>query len=248
MRLFKFVPTQAIAQQISNGVYRFYELIKYKRLEEDTGRSDFAEGSVSFTENEIKCFPKKLPIASFNGVEFSCASFAPDEDYLRQYFVFCMSTQNDGRAIGDSRYAVQLDVDIFGLFEMLLPTPAGRNTEVRGTKFFSHGRVEYYDIHKHPTPIGDDQWREVYLKHSSFAYQYEYRAALFASNHFFERVGTKPMLAERSIFDVNGNKMDFNLKLLIRSGVDEAGWRYVEYDVSEFQANLLKEPSPVLTL
>jgi hypothetical protein len=247
MRLYKFVPNKYIAQQVSIGVYRFYELTKYRKLEEGTGRSDFKEGSVTFTDDERQSFPEKMPIASYNGIEFRCASFSLGDDYHQQYFVFCMSTQKNRRAIGDCPYAVELDTDIFGLFEMLLPTPEAQGTDARGVKFFSHGPVEYYDIHNHPTSIEHVRWKEVYVKHSHFSYQHEYRAALFASGHFFERIGKKPMMIEQEIISANGNKMDFDLKLLIRSGSDEAGWRYIEFDVSEFQAHLLAQPCPVLT-
>jgi hypothetical protein len=248
MRLYKFVPSAEIAQRVAIGVYRFYELIKYKRLEEGTGRSDLTEGSITFTENECKSFPEQMPIASYNGVEFRCASVAPDDEYLQQYFVFCMSTENKGRTIGDCHYAVELNTDIFALFEMLLPTPGTHEGGGRRTKFFSHGPVEYYDIHNHPVSIEADQWREVYLKHSDFSHQYEYRAALFASPYFFEKAGKNPMLIEREIFGATANKIDFKLRLLIRSGIDQAGWRYVEFDVSDFQAQLLPEPCQVLTL
>jgi hypothetical protein len=248
MLLYKFVPSENIARQVSFGVYRFYELTKYRKIEEDTGRTDLFEGAVTFTDAERQGFPEKLPLASFNGVKFGCASFSPDDDYLRQYFVFCMSTRNNGQAIGDCQLAVELDTDIFALFEMLLQPPEVYGADTGGIKFFSHGPVEYYDIHNHPAPIERRQWREAYLKHSAFSYQHEYRAALFASEHFFERVGKMPMLMERRIFDAGKNKMDFNLKVRIGSGVDEAGWRYVEFDVSEFQANLLPQPCPVLVL
>ncbi|HEX2840323.1 hypothetical protein [Hyphomicrobium sp.] len=223
-------------------------MIKYKKLEEDTGRSDNSEGTLTFAENEIQLFPEKLPKASFNGVEFHCASVAPDDQYLQQYFVFCMCVQSDASPIGDCRYAAELDTDIFEMIELLLPTPGGNQNASDGAKFFSHGRVEYFDIHNHPAPIRGDRWREVYKKHSKFSQQNEYRAVLFASDHFFERTRKTPMLAKRNIYDANNCKMDFDLKLRVRSSIDNAGWRYVEFDISEFQANLLREPCPVLTL
>ncbi len=42
MLLYKFVPTQEIAKQVAAGVFRFYELTKYVKLEDDTGRADGA--------------------------------------------------------------------------------------------------------------------------------------------------------------------------------------------------------------
>jgi hypothetical protein len=244
MLLYKFTTSAEIAKQISIGIFRFYELSKYIKMEDSVGRSDAAECSVSFPETEWSAFPGKLPTAYFGGVGFQCISIKLSEDYIRQYFVFCMSTVISDDVMGDSKYIVELRADIFETFEMLLCPPKN----IDGNKFFSHGTVAYYDIHSHPDPLLDDKWREVYIKHSDFKHQHEYRAALFASDHFFNRVRHKPMLIERNIFHKNGSKMSFKLKLSIHSDIDADGWRYVQFDVSEFSANLKLEPSKITVL
>ena len=246
MRLYKFVPTKEIAKQISDGVFRFYELVKYIKLEEDTGRSDSAEGSVSFPDDGSLDFIDKLPTGSFDGIEFQCESISFPDEYLRQYFVFCMSTEKTEAAIGDCSFAVELETDYFETFGMLL-NEASTEVADEGQRFFSHDAVEYYDIDNHPASIEGKRWREVYVKHSSFGYQQEYRAALCAKDSFFERISIEPKVIERPIQDMNGQRMPFNLRFLLRSGVDESGWRYVEIDVSEFQANLVGEPNRILS-
>ena len=40
MLLYKFVPTHQIAEIVSNGVFRFYDLTKYVAFEDETGRFD----------------------------------------------------------------------------------------------------------------------------------------------------------------------------------------------------------------
>lgn len=243
--LYKFVPTEDIARRVSLGFYRFYELTKYRKVEENTGRSDTSEGSIGFTDEEIGNDVHKLPIGSFNGVNFYCNNISLDDDYIKQYFVFCMSTKNSIDPILGCRYAVELSVDIFDTFEMLLSAPADPRLR-NGVKFFSHAPVEYYDIDNHPTPIIGEQWREVYVKHANFSYQFEYRAAVFASDHFFERTRKQPAIYERKIRDRNGIPYDFNLKIVARSGTDDYGWRYIEFDISEFQAKFLPDPSKIL--
>jgi len=239
MLLYKFVPTVEIAGQVAKGVYRFYELTKYRKLEESTGRSDPSEGSLSFSNDEVQKSPEALPIGSFNGVQFSCVSVSPGEEYLRQYFVFCTSTQSSERAISGCNYVIELDTDIFDVFEMLLPTPKLPAGNPDGLKFFSHAPVEYYDINKHPARIEGELWRMAYVKHSRFSYQREYRAALFVSDQYFEKVGTRSLTYRRPAFDKSGRALD--LKLLVTSGTDEAGWRYLELDISEFQSTILPE-------
>ncbi len=248
MLLYKFTPSLEIAEQISVGVFRFYELTKYIKIEDEVGRSDTAECSVSFTEEECEAFLEKLPTGSYNGVEFKCNGIRPNDEYIRQYFAFCMSTEMNDHAIRDSKYLVELHADIFETFMMILCSSENESLNTDGARFFSHGPVEYYDIHNHPEPFIGDRWREVYVKHSDFNYQHEYRAALFASNHFFDRIREKPMVIERRIFGFKGEKMDFNLKISLRSGLDDDGWRYVEFDVSEFSANLNSEPSKITVL
>ncbi len=248
MLLYKFVPTQEIANQVAAGVLRFYELTKYVKIEEDTGRADAAEGSISFPDDGSLDFVKKLPTASFNGVEFQCESIRLSEDYLGQFFVFCMSTAKTKQAIGDCEFAVELDTDFFSTFEMLLNTGELAPEVNGGAKFFSHGRIDYYDVNNHPPSIEKERWREVYLKHSSFSDQEEYRAALKASDSFFERTSAKPRVLERPIFkSPDRTPLPFNFKLEFRSGVDDAGWRYVEFDVSEFQTNIVGDPSAIIT-
>lgn len=246
--LYKFVPTEEIARKISVGVYRFYELTKYRKIEDTAGRSDPSEGSICFTDAEIENDIEKLPVGSFNGIEFLCAKTSLSDDYIGQYFVFCMSIANSARAIDGCNYSVELSTDIFDALDILLPTPDAPKFYRDGIKLFSHAPVEYYDIYNHPNPLNGERWKEAYIKHSMFSYQREYRAAIFVSNHFFERTRNEPAISETPIFDGTGNQCGFNLKLLIRSGIDENGWRYLEFDVSEFQANLLPEPSKISTL
>jgi hypothetical protein len=234
--LYKYVPNQDIARQVSRGIFRFYELTKYRKLEEQTGRSDISEGSLSFPKEEYEHFPHKLPFGIFRGVDFLCISVSPSDEYLSQYFVFCASTQGSESAIDGCMYSVVLDKDIFDVFEILLPTPAND----RGMKFFSHAAVEYYDVHNHPENFKGENWKEVYIKHHKFSYQNEYRAAFFVSDQYFDRAGVASIVYRKAAYDREGKPLD--LKLVIRSGTDESGWRYLELDISEFQAELLAEP------
>ena len=244
MLLYKFLPNGKIAEQVSIGVFRFYELTKYIGTEDNVGRSDAAEGSITFPDDEWKAFPYETPIASYNGVEFRCISINPSKEYLRQYFVFCMSTEKSVSAIGDSKYAVELNSDIFEFFEMLL-RDSSHEESPDGLKFFSHGKVEYYDIHDHPENIRQKRWREVYSKHKIFSHQREYRAALFVHDHFFAEIREEPLLIENEIYGQTGHKMGFNLKLHLRAGIDDDGWRFIEFDVTEFSRNLVGKPSIV---
>ena len=246
MLLYKLTTSLEIAKQISVGIFRFYELTKYIKIEDTVGRLDKDECSVSFPKKEWSKFPEKLPTATLDGVEFKCASIKFSEDYIKQYFVFCTSKVINDTVIRDSKYAVELHLDIFETFEMLLCPPKSDSLNANGNKFFSHSPVAYYDIHNHPDPLLEDTWREIYIKHSDFKHQHEYRAALFASDHFFNRVRNEPMVIERNIFNKNGKKIDFNLKLSINSGIDTDGWRYVQFDISEFSANLKPEPSKII--
>ncbi len=59
--------------------------------------------------------------------------------------------------------------------------------------------------------------------------------------------GTNPsFVIEKKIFTQDKEPMDFNLKLHVRSGVDNDGWRYLEIDVSEFAANISPESSKII--
>ena len=246
--LYKFTPSLEIAEKISVGIFRFYELTKYIKIEDEAGRSDSEECSVSFPAEEYEKFPEKLPTGSFKGVEFKCISARNDEKFIRQYYVFCMSTKKDGVAIGDSKYVVELYKDDFDLFMQQLNEPFENSEIPDGRKFFSHGEVEYYDIHNHPKPIAGEFWREVYLKHTKFRYQSEYRAAFFASDHFFNRVMDKPMIIQKKIYTKDKRPMDFNLEFYVKSGVDDEGWRFLEIDISKFAANISPESSKIIAV
>jgi len=245
--LYKFTNSHAISRHISIGIFRFYELTKYIKMEDGAGRSDLNEGSVSFPENEYGVHPERLPIASFRGVKFKCISIRPDDKYISQYFVFCMSTVMATDAISDATHLVELNEDIFETFEMLLTPREKDQQDISGHKFFSHGPVEYYNIAKHPTPLGQEKWREIYSKHSDFQHQCEYRAALFVSDDFFDRIQHEPMVSARAIYR-EGIKLDFDLKVVIQSGTDADGWRYIELDASEVSANLTDGPSRVIEI
>lgn len=248
MLLYKFVSNHEIATQVSLGVFRFYELTKYIKSETDAiGRADAGEGSVSFPNEGTPSFVAKLPTASFNGVEFQCQSIQPSEDHLQQYFVFCMSAAKSERAVGDAKFAVELNTDCFEMFDQSLHEFYGFTPD-KGERIFSHGAIEYYDIDNHPRPFGDERWREVYAKHAQFAYQQEYRAALFVSDVFFDRTSKTPMVVRRKIFGEDGTPLPYDLMFSLRSGVDFVGWRYVEIDASEFQANLIGKPSMIMSI
>jgi hypothetical protein len=246
VKLYKFTPSLDIAEKISVGIFRFYELTKYIKIEDEVGRSDSAECSVSFPSEEYEKFPEQLPTGSFNGVEFKCISAGKDEEYIKQYFVFCMSTKRDEKAIGDSKYAVELYKDNFDFFMQFLNEPYESAENPDGRKFFSHGEVEYYDIHNHPTLIFGEFWREVYLKHAAFKYQSEYRAAFFASDLFFNRTMDAPMVIEKKIYTADKEPMDFNLELYVQSGIDDEGWRFLEIDISTFASNISPESSKII--
>lgn len=212
--------------------------------DDNVGRSDTNECSVTFPEEEYIKYPEKLPTASFGGIKFKCIGISPPEEYIKQYFVFCMSKTTNSDVIGDSTHVVELNEDIFQTFEMILTKQRSEQQAEIGYKFFSHGPIEYYDIDKHPTPYGQEKWREVYVKHSKFAYQQEYRAAIFASDIFFEKLKAAPATITRRVYR-NGKRMKFDLNLVISSGTDADGWRYLELDISKFAANICNEPCKV---
>jgi len=241
--LYKFTTSPEIARCISIGIFRFYELTKYIKIEDCVGRADSNEGSLTFPEEEHTKHPEKLPTATFNGVEFKCISVSFNEEYIRQYFVFCMSTVMNASVIGDSTHVIELSEDIFETIEMLLSNQQNEQNK-SGLKIFSHGPVEYYNINRHPTPYGQEKWREVYIKHSKFEHQHEYRSAIFSSDQLFETLKRESLVIARPIYK-NGKRMHFDLKVSAASGTDYDGWRYIELDISEFAANLLNEPCKV---
>ena len=48
--LYKFTTSLDIAKQISVSIFRFYELVKYIKIEDNAGRSDINECSITFPE------------------------------------------------------------------------------------------------------------------------------------------------------------------------------------------------------
>ncbi len=244
MLLYKFLPSREIAEQVSLGTFRFYELMKYIQMEDSEGRSDSDECSIAFPKHEWTSFPHKAPKGSFRGVEFSIASTRPSLDYIQQYFVFCTSTRKDAASIGDAKYAVELNSDIFDLFEIVL-SEALQQEKSEDLKLFSHGNIVYYDIHNQPDYKGHKRWKDVYLKHKVFSYQCEYRASLFISGQFFDELSVEPLQIANELYDPNFKKMNFDLKIYLRAGVDSSGWRYIEIDTNEFSKNLCSEPSKI---
>jgi hypothetical protein len=79
-----------------------------------------------------------------------------------------------------------------------------------------------------------------------FIHQREYRAAMFVSDQYFEKAGAHPLTYRKQALDGSGRALD--LRLLVSSGTDEAGWRYLELDISEFQSTILPEPMKFRTL
>lgn len=244
--LYKFTTSAEVARLISIGIFRFYDLTKYIRIEDVVGRSDPRECSVSFLPEEYMDNPEKLPTASFNGVEFKCSHLGFDEQYISQYFVFCMSTDSAPTVMGDATHIVELDQDIFATIGLLLNDTWSPNIP-SDYKFYSHGEVEYYDIENHPSPIGVEYWREVYIKHASFRHQKEYRAAIFAHARLFHRLSTSPLVVARPIYQ-SGVRLDFDLRLSMTSGIDTDGWRYIEIDISEFSEKFVAGPCRVIDI
>jgi len=238
VKLYKFTPSLEIAEKVSVGIFRFYELTKYIKIEDTVGRADSAEGSISFHSEEYMNSPEKLPVGSFNNVEFSCVSINRNEDYLRQFFIFCMSTDLDKKAISDSEYAVELYKEVFELLSQHLNEPYEGLQSQKGTKFFSHGEVQYYDINNHPKSIEGKEWRSIYSKHSKFKEQDEYRAAFFASDHFFNRVKSNTLTIKKEIYGADKKRLNFDLEFYVRSGIDDEGYRFLEIDVSTLNANI----------
>lgn len=241
--IYKHLPNAELAKKVNDGVFRFYDLTKYKKMEDKHGRLDNNEGGIGFKEEEYNDSIQKLPQASLitkdgTRVNFSLSNFAFDDSYLSQYFVLCTSKDKSENIIGDSQYIVELNTDVFDFFEKLFLPPEGLIIN-DGRKMFSHGDVEYYDINNHPRNIENERWREVFFKHSEFEYQNEYRAALFVSDTYFNRIkqGVEKKLLNISL---NGERMDFTVEIILRSGIDEHGWRYIEIDVSDLQQKLIK--------
>lgn len=248
VKLYKFTLSLDIVKNISIGIFRFYELTKYIKIEDAAGRSDPEECSVNFLREECDKYPEKLPVVSYNGVEFKCSRLGKNAEYIKQYFVFCMSTKKDVNAIDDSSYLVELQKDIFDTIMYFINEPYEEFTELDGQKLFSHSEVEYYDIDNHPKPIIRERWREVYIKHAKFEYQSEYRASFFASDELFNRISIKPMVIKRYIYSQDKKPMGFNLEFYINAGVDDKGSRFIEIDISTFAKNIYAESSNIIKI
>lgn len=246
--LYRYVAELPVAEAIARGIYRFYELTKYIKMEDEHGRGDSAEGAVTFPEEEYISNPEKLPVASYKGVEFHCISMGVDEEYLSQYLVLCMSTAEADGVMGDSKYRVEIHRDQFQLLSDLLNPPDNAPADRNGRKFFSHGPVEYYDIDNHPTPIPAQWWKEVYVKHARFAHQHEYRAAFFINDSAIARISNESEVIQRTIYHKDGAPMDFDLEFHVRAGRDPEGWRYIEIDTSEFAEKVGVEPGRIVEL
>lgn len=250
--LYKYLSDENIAKVVADGVYRFYELTKYIKMEDEYGRSDTSEGSVSFEEKESLEFPKKLPIGRLvkedgSSVSFSFLSMQPDHDYLKQYFVLCLSNCISSEVMNDSKNVVEITSDVFDFLERLFLPPAGVIIQ-DGRKMFSHGRVFYYDIHNHPGNISNEMWKQVFLKHRRFQHQDEYRASLFVSDKFFNRVSqNKEIKNIRNIHSPDGKKLG-DAQIEITSGYDADGWRYIEIDTRNFCKKLGLNSSKIINL
>jgi len=247
--VYRYLSDLTVAQSIARGVLRFYELTKYLKMEDSLGRRDDAECAVSFPEEEYRTQPEKLPVASFKGIQFHCISTGVDQEYVSQYFVLCTSTPGANRAIGDGRYRVELHRDQFDLLSQLLNPSTKPYLDQDGRKLFSHGPVEYYDIDHHPAPIPKDRWKEVFLKHRTFAHQREYRAALFLSKQTFDRTREGGAEIRRAVHHPETReRMPFDLVFSVRAGLDHDGWRYVEIDTSAFREHLGLDPAVIVDL
>lgn len=245
MDLYKLIPNFNIASKLSNGIFRFYELTKYLEIEDEQGRADPSECEITFLEDEYYKFPEKLPVAKFNGFEFKCISMGTSKEHIKQYFVFCMTTELDRNVMKDSDFAVRFNTDMFAIYKLAICHPEHLYESDKGHRFFTHGPIEYYDIRNVPGSIEGSLWKEVYAKHSMFAYQREYRAAFFASDYFFNRAREKPVRKKREIYKTDGSKMDFDLEVVLSTGIDSDGWRYIEMDTSEFSKNICNELNPI---
>lgn len=240
MKLFKHTTTEEICAALSLGVFRFYELTKYRRYEDDTGRQDVSEGGYSFLAEELALKPEALPVGSLDGVELFISSFSLGEEYLRQYFVFCLTLLDEVPAISDCVYSVELEDDIFDFLEALFnPNEKAmvENPALSACKLFSHGIVEYYDLNNHPEFDSEEPWREVYWKHFRFAHQAEYRASFFASDYFFEDCLTEPRIYT-VMAKLTNEEEPKHLEVQVSAGRDLQGDRYIEVDVSKVSAAL----------
>ena len=246
--LYRYVAELEVAEAISRGIYRFYDLTKYMNLEDDHGRLDDAECSVTFLAEEYESSPETLPVASFKGVEFHCISIKPDEEYISQYFVICMSTEVSESVVGNSKYRIDIHRDQFELLSDFLNLSDDPRSDSDGRKFFSHGPVEYYDIDNHPTPIHNERWKEVYVKHRRFMHQREYRAAFFINASAFERVCNVGEVIRRTIILKDGRNAELELEFHVRAGRDVDGWRYIEIDTSEFVEKINADPGCIVEL
>ena len=246
--LYRYVAELEVAQVISQGIHRFYDLTKYMKIEDEHGRSDSAEGAVTFPEEEYISNPEKLPVASYNGIEFHCISMRVNEEYLSQYFVLCMSTEASESVLSDSKYRVEIHRDEFETLSLFMNPSVSSHDDNHGLKFFSHGPVEYYDIDNHPAPIPNERWKEVYVKHRRFMHQHEYRAAFFINDSAVERISNQSEVIRRIIYLRDGRNTELELKFHFRAGRDDDGWRYIEIDTSDFRANLNLKPARITEL
>lgn len=244
--LYRYVADSKVAQAIAHGVYRFYDLTKYMKMEDEYGRADSSECSVAFPEEEYESAFEKLPVAKIKGFEFHLISLQPDDDYISQYFALCMSTEASEAVIGDSKYRVDIRRDQFELLSDLLNPIDGSRMDSDGRKLFSHGPVEYYDVNNHPSPMYDQRWREVYLKHRRFMHQQEYRAALLIAASRFDSICEHGGVVRDTLHQKDGTHLD--LEFQVRAGRDPDGWRYIEIDTSEFAESINLTPGCVVKL
>lgn len=241
------MPEKEIAELISKGVIRFYELKKYITLDGDqTGRSDENEGNVYYPEAKDINVPGILTKMKLGDFEFECSGISFSAEYLYQYFVFCLSYERIDNAILDTKYMVELDSNIFDIIKFLTAPFEPDNEKNTKYKFFHHDKVRYYDIDNQLPMLENERWRSIFKKHSLFSHQKEYRAFIFLSNEFFEDLKLQPFDVELDIADENGNPLDIKLECTFRSGVDD-GWRYIEFDISRFASKVI-EPLKIVTL
>ncbi|AXN31625.1 hypothetical protein [Vibrio coralliilyticus] len=234
MILYKYVPEREIADVISRGNFRFYELVKYIDIEDISGRSDPHECSINIQDHEWEKI-EELPVVYLDDLKLHFSASSPSKEHISNYFVFCVSSKPTSNAIADSNYEVSFNVNVFEtLGKLLLDFPFQSDDRY---KLFSHGPVKYYNIKSELSPIQEERWQEVYLKHSDFSYQNEYRAALFLPPDVFEMVDEAPMSLDLPVNDAFGNRLPYNLEFEVRAGVDNWGWRYVELDLSKVISN-----------
>ncbi|MGR5213361.1 hypothetical protein ACPV4A_22710 [Vibrio rotiferianus] len=237
MNLYKYVPEEVVAKSISSGVFRFYELLKYIAIEDDSGRADVSECSVNFPRHEWENDPQALPVLYIGDVKVQYTGISPSKEHISQYFVFCSSFERTDEAILDTKFMVEFDANVFDIFEFVLKDFQG-NLQNENLKIFSHGKVNYYSLNKPPETKLKSSWQEVYLKHQDYSHQNEYRAALCIPNFMFDIAVEETTHRRFEINDKAGEPLDFDLTVDIRGGIDNSGWRYIEIDISEFAKHI----------